>query len=86
MICLDCFEMSVYKPVSCGLHSEYELLAMHRSRVRLSCISDDKSLQTLEGKVLDVVTREKAEYLVLETDGTEAVSIRLDRIQRLEKA
>lgn len=86
MICLDYFEMSVYKPVSCGLHSEYELLAMHRSRVRLSCMSDEKPLQTVEGKVMDVVTREKAEYLLLEIEGTEVISIRLDKIKHLEKA
>ena len=78
--------MSPYKPVSCGLHSEYELLAMHRSRVRLSCISEEGVAQTVEGQVLDVVTRNKAEYLVLEIDGMEVKSIRLDRIRRLEKA
>ena len=78
--------MSVYKPVSCGLHSEYELLAMHRSRVRLSSLSGAKSMQTVEGKVMDVVTRDKAEYLVLEIDGGETVSIRLDKIRHLEKA
>ena len=78
--------MSVYKPVSCGLHSEYELLAMHRSRVRLGCTSDDKAPQTLTGKVVDMVTREKAEYLVLEIDGAETISVRLDKIQHLEKA
>ena len=78
--------MSPYKPVSCGLHSEYELLAMHRSRVRLSCTSEEGVAQTVEGKVLDVVTRNKAEYLVLEIDGMEVKSIRLDRIRRLEKA
>lgn len=76
--------MSVYKPVSCGLHSTYELLAMHRSRVRLSCISEKEPLQTVVGKVVDVVTREKAEYLVLEVMGAETISIRLDKIQRLE--
>ena len=78
--------MRPYKPVSCGLHSEYELLAMHRSRVRLSCIPEDGGAQTVEGKVLDVVTRNKAEYLVLEIDGMEVKSIRLYRIRRLEKA
>lgn len=78
--------MSDYQPVSCGLHSEYELLAMHRSRVRLSWGSDQESLETAVGRVVDVVTREKAEYLVLEVMGAGGISIRLDKIQRLEKA
>lgn len=49
-------------------------------------MSDLESLQTLAGRVVDVVTREKAEYLVLEVIGAETISIRLDKIQRLEKA
>jgi transcriptional antiterminator Rof (Rho-off) len=85
MTCLDCFEVSVYQPVSCGLHSEYELLAMHQSRVRLGWIIDEQSLQSVTGKVVDVVTRKKAEYLVLEVTGTEASLIRLDKIRHLEK-
>ena len=78
--------MSDYKPVSCGLHSEYELLAMHRTRVRLSYLSGAESVQTVEGQVMDVVTREKAEYLVLEIDRAEIVSVRLDKIRQLGKA
>ena len=77
--------MSDYKPVSCGMHSEYELLAMHRTRVRLSCLSGAESVLAVEGQVMDVVTREKAEYLVLEIDGAEIVSVRLDKIRQLEK-
>ena len=78
--------MSAYQSVSCGLHSEYELLAMHRSRVKLTCVSDDGSAQMVVGRVKDVVTREQAEYLVLEAAGAETMAIRLDKIQQLEKA
>ena len=58
---------------------------MHRSRVRVAWVSDDGSARTDVGRVKDVVTREKAEYLVLEVAGSEVLTVRLDKIQRLEK-
>lgn len=59
---------------------------MHRTRVELVCMSADGLPRTVTGRVMDVVTREKAEYLVLEITGEEAVSIRLDKIKHVEKA
>lgn len=74
--------MSAYQAVSCGKHSEYELLAMRQTHVRLTLIGDEATPRILDGKVLDVVTRNKAEYLLLAVAGEEPLFIRLDRIQR----
>ena len=68
-----------YRPIACGLHSELELLAMHRRPVRL--VLDDG---TLEGRVLDLVVHDRAEFLVLESGGRRR-EIRLDRIRRIEQ-
>ncbi len=67
-----------YRPIACGLHSELELLAMHRRRVRL--VLDEG---TLEGRVLDLAVHDRAEFLVLESGG-ERHEIRLDRIRSIE--
>ncbi|MGD2119638.1 MAG: Rho-binding antiterminator [Chromatiales bacterium] len=72
-----------YQPVACSLHSEYELLAMHRETVALEC-NDTQLPHTLTGMVIDLVTRDGAEYLCLDTDNG-MQQVRLDRIQRLTR-
>jgi len=73
--------MSAYQPVPCGVHSEYELLAMHQARVRLTYVGDDAVSRTVGGRVLDVMTRDQAEYLLLAVAGEKRLSIRLDKIR-----
>lgn len=78
--------MSRYRPIDCGLHSEYELLAMHRKTVELCCVDAAGEVRWLAGEVQDVFTRNAAEYLRLGQGDEEHVDIRLDRIsQILEK-
>ena len=69
-----------YRPVDCGLHSEYELLAMHGSEIRLSYVSEQGEMLQEEGRVVDVLTRDKAEYLVLSHQARTPLEVRLDRI------
>jgi transcriptional antiterminator Rof (Rho-off) len=69
-----------YRPISCGLHSAYELLAMHRTRVCVEVRGPDGAGQSVSGQVVDVCTRDGAEYLELVTDGGERVAYRLDRL------
>lgn len=76
---------SEYRPVDCGLHSEYELMAMHRSRVRLVYFSENSGLLSAEGVVWDVLTRDKAEYLVLKIAAEPLLYTRLDRIRAVER-
>ncbi|MCG8427118.1 MAG: Rho-binding antiterminator [Chromatiales bacterium] len=73
--------MSDYTPIPCAIHSEYELLAMHRSSVEIIC--SDKSTQ--KGKVIDIVTSQGAEYLVLETADGQQQRIRLDHIFEVKR-
>ena len=72
-----------YEPIDCGLHSEYELLAMHRARVELVCRDERHEEQRLQGRVLDVFTRQGAEYLRLETPAGEIADLRLDYIKEI---
>ncbi len=69
-----------YRPIACGLHSELELLAMHRESVRL-VLPDGEAA----GRVVDLVVHDGAEFLVLESAGGRA-EIRLDRIGEIRSA
>ncbi len=74
---------NTYTPISCDLHSQYELAIMHKNTLLLQW--QDESGQQHEEKLtpLDVITRNSAEYLkVLDREGKENL-IRLDRIHKM---
>jgi len=73
-----------YRPVSCAVHSGYELLAMHRAPVVLDYRDEAGSPRRIRGRVVDLFTKEGAEYLRLRSAG-ERIDVRLDRIRHLEK-
>jgi transcriptional antiterminator Rof (Rho-off) len=73
--------MNDYCGISCALHSEYELMAMHHDKVEVRC--HDTPEHHL-GLVADILTRSGAEYMILETD-LGRVEIRLDRIQSVTR-
>ena len=75
--------MSDYQPIDCGVHSELELLAMHRTQVCLEIRQADNQMEEIHGRVLDVFTKEGAEYLRLATE-EEELNVRLDRILRFK--
>jgi|AMFO01.1.fsa_nt_gi Transcriptional antiterminator len=71
-----------YRPVSCGLHSEYELLAMRRAPVTVHYRDEAGAEHRFRGRVVDLLTRDGAEFMRLESErGT--LEVRLDRIERL---
>lgn len=67
--------MSDYRPIDCVLHERLEFAALRRERVRLA-LADGR----LEGLVLDVFTRDGAEWLKLEDPAGQIVILRLDAI------
>jgi transcriptional antiterminator Rof (Rho-off) len=75
-----------YRPISCGLHSVYELLAMHRTEVHVETCGPDGAPHSVQGRVQDVCSRDGAEYLVLVTDAGECLAYRLDRLQAVRTA
>lgn len=72
--------MTDYRPISCDLHSQYELLAMRRARVLLDADAPEGAVRGLSCRVVDVYTRDGAEYLQVVTDAGERRVYRLDRI------
>lgn len=72
-----------YVPISCDLHSEYELAILRRQRLRLvwadgNVIHDEVVLP------LDLKTTNGEEFLVCHTKNNVIQDIRLDRIRRIQ--
>lgn len=68
--------MNDYQPVSCQFYDELEALATLRKPLTVVYLNPLGQAHNATGKIKDIFTRYKAEFLLLD-DGTE---IRLDRI------
>ena len=72
--------MTDYRPIDCGLHSEYELAIMHARKLRLSWY-DHTGAKHIELLVpTDLRTRNGEEFMVALSAGGKELEIRLDRI------
>lgn len=71
--------IDAYQSVSCDLHSQFELLAMHRREIRLTVMDELDQQQIIDCQVEDIKTSDGAEYLVVSKDD-QCVEFRLDRI------
>ena len=70
-----------YQPVSCEIHSEYELAIMLKNKIFLTWRKDGEVVTETNVTPLDVKTMNKAEYLVVQSsEQTEPFAIRLDCI------
>lgn len=72
---------SLYKPVSCDIHSQLELLIMHGKRLQVEYIHNDDIIKQIITPH-DIVTRkDKGEFLLATNDSEEALEIRLDTLK-----
>ena len=76
-------ENNPYQPVSCELHSQYELAIMHKNKLELSWVSDGELVTEKNILLLDVQTKDKAEYLLTVNEENKNLCIRLDHIRKL---
>ena len=74
-----------YRAIACDQHSVLELMAMHRHPVEVEAVDETGAPIDLRGVVVDVLTRDRAEYLSLRITGGEPVEIRLDRLRRIRE-
>ena len=72
-----------YRPISCELHSQYELAIMHKSKVELSWLSEGELISESNILPLDVQTKNKAEYLLAVDEKNNNLCIRLDHIRKM---
>jgi Rho-binding antiterminator len=71
-----------YKPIDCGLHSEYELAIMHGRTLKLKWLDENGNVLTEKLKPLDIETRDQQEFLIASNTNDILYKIRLDRIIR----
>ena len=74
-----------YHPIDCDRHSVLELLAMRRVEVTVESEDEGGALIRIDGRVVDVLTRAGAEYLIVTDSKDEPVSLRLDRIRQISQ-
>jgi transcriptional antiterminator Rof (Rho-off) len=67
-----------YRPISCDRHSEYELMAMRNLPVRLDAGPPGAKVRGLVCRVVDVYTRDGAEFLQVQMDDGGRRDFRLD--------
>jgi transcriptional antiterminator Rof (Rho-off) len=76
--------MMLYQPVSCEIHSRYELMIMQHSRITLGFLDASDKQQQVTGTPVDLYARKGEEFIVLQTDTDKTLTIRLDRIVTCE--
>lgn len=70
-----------YQPISCDLHSQYELAIMHKDKLSLTWHKEGGNITEMDVIPVDVQTKNKAEYLVVKIPRqNDLVFIRLDYI------
>ena len=69
-----------YQPVSCALHSEYELAIIRKTKLELVYLDDKQEQHTLRVYPIDLQTSNGEEFLLTKTTAGEALRIRLDHI------
>lgn len=69
-----------YTPIACSLHDELQLLVLRGRQVPWSFLDEEGHPVTVEARATDVVTRDGAEWVVL--DGGR--SVRLDRLTEVD--
>lgn len=73
-----------YQPIECGLYSEYELAIMHKSTVILSWLDQNEKKLTETIEPIDLLIRDKQEFLKFCTQDNTTIEIRLDRISNFK--
>jgi len=73
-----------YQPILCSLHDEYEIAIMHKKTLDIQYIDD--SGMSLRDTVLpiDLLVKNKEEYLLVKASDGKELSIRLDKIKLLD--
>ena len=69
-----------YQPVSCALHSEYELAIIKKNYLELVYLDNKQNQHTIRVLPVDIETSQGAEFLITRSDAGKILRIRLDHI------
>lgn len=73
-------ENDSYTPISCDLHSQYELAIMHRTQLRVVWRDPNGQDHVCNLLPLDIKTERGAEFLIGQDHTGQPITLRLDRI------
>ena len=73
-----------YKPIACALYDEYEIAIMQGKHLNIRWLDSTGSCHTDKVLPKDILAKDKEEFLVVDTQDTKALRIRLDMITILE--
>jgi len=68
-----------YQPINCSLYDRIESLAIGKKYIEI-IYSDDKENKTIFGKIENIYSKEKAEFLRINS-----IEIRLDQIKTISE-
>ena len=68
-----------YQPISCSFYDELEALATLKQIVKITFFDDNKQQQTIRGKIINLYTKEKVEFLEID----KGLTIRLDKLVKV---
>jgi len=71
---------AIYKPIDCGLHSEYELAIIHQQTLRVTWQEEKDILHCEILAPVDLMTKAGEEFMVVENSMGTRCQIRLDLI------
>ena len=74
-----------YAPIGCARYSEYEVAILHRQKLHLRWYVDNVHYDQVV-LPLDLKTANHEEFLICRSASGETLTIRLDRIHRMEPA
>lgn len=69
-----------YRPIDCGLYSQYEVYILRRTCLRVDADTPEGSLRGLPCVATDLQTREGAEFIRLQAAAGKTHWVRLDRL------
>ena len=75
--------MTDYRPIDCGLHSQYELAILQRRELKLRWCDVEGSIHIESVTPVDLLTRNHEEFMVVSDKHGMEHEIRLDRIKCL---
>jgi Rho-binding antiterminator len=79
----DARDQKPYAPIACARYSEYEVAILHRQKLHLRW-REDNVFHDEVVLPLDLKTQNHEEFLICRSGSGKTVTIRLDRIQRME--
>ena len=74
---------NTYKPIACSLHDEYEIAIMHKKHLNIKWSDDSDEQHTGNVLPIDILVKDKEEFLVATTRDNKELCIRLDKITLL---